>query len=246
MSLLGRVIREVPPEEYTATIALTSEPCADIGHLLRRALKPGDVFIDVGAKNGVSSTLVGAAAVGPQGRVLALEPNTDRFARLLQNVSLNHAANTACIPVAASDETIFATLFCEIPSGQSPRPGKSIRVQRVDDLCAKLGFKRVAVVKIDAPGSELLVLRGMEKLLRKESAPEIICQISKWPARLVTSWRDGLLGYMADMGYEARPVGTTLVEQPPGMPAYARFTLRFIKIQNPIDGNGIDASATRL
>jgi FkbM family methyltransferase len=245
MSLLGRVIREVEPEQQTGSINLTSEPCAEIGQVLRRILAPGDVFIDVGAKNGVATTLVASAAVGPQGRVLAMEPETRRFARLLQNVSLNRAANTACIPVAASDETIFATLFCEIPSGQVPRPGKSIRVQRVDDLCTKLGFKRVAAVKIDAPGSELLVLRGMEKLLRSKHAPQVICQVSKWPARLLNTWRDGMLGYMADMGYEARPIGTTIIDQVSGMPAYARFVVRFIKIQSPIDGIGADAALAR-
>ncbi len=245
MSLLGRVIREVEPEISAGTVSLTPEPCADIGQLLRSALKPGDVFIDIGAKNGVATTLVAAAAVGPEGRVLALEPETRRFARLLQNVSLNHAANTACIPVAASDETIYATLFREIPSGQVPRPGKSIRVQRVDDLCTKLGFKRVAVVKVDAPGAELLVLRGMEKLLRKDEAPEIICQVSKWPARVLNTWRDGLLGFMADMGYEARPVGTTIIEQAAGMPAYARFIVRFIKIQAPIDDNETETALAR-
>lgn len=241
MSLLGRVVRELPHQENAATISLPAQPC-DVAQILRRVLRPGDVFIDVGAKNGVGTTLVGSTAVGPRGRVLAIEPDTGRFARLLQNVSLNRAANTACIPVAASDETIFATLFCEIPSGRAPQPGKSIRVQRVDDLCVKLGLKRVALVKIDAPGSELLVLRGMERLLRKADAPQIICQISKWPARLEATWRECLLSYMADLGYETRSVGSTIIDQAPGMPAYARFTLRFIKVQGPIDDHAPDPS----
>ena len=241
MSLLGRVVREIPLQENVAAGSVAPEPC-DVAQILRRVLRPGDVFIDIGAKNGVATTLVGSTAVRPQGRVVAMEPDTGRFARLLQNVSLNRAANTACIPVAASDETIFATLFCEIPSGRAPLPGKSIRVQRVDDLCAKLGFKRVALVKIDAPGSELLVLRGMERMLRKADAPQIICQISKWPARLEATWREALMSYMADLGYETRPVGSMIVDQAPCMPAYARFTLRFIKIQEPIDGPALNHS----
>ena len=239
MSVLGRVVREILPQENAATASITAER-GEVAQILRRTLRPGDVFIDIGAKNGVATTLVGSTAVGPRGRVVAIEPDTGRFARLLQNVSLNRAANTACIPVAASDETIFATLFCDIPSGRAAQPGKSIRVQRVDDLCSKLGLKRVALVKIDAPGSELLVLRGMERMLRTADAPQIICQVSKWPARLEATWREGLLSFMADLGYEARSVGSTILDQAPGMPAYARFTLRLMKIQAPIDDHALD------
>src|SRR3954468_21891388 len=115
----------------------------DVPGILRETLRAGDVFVDIGAKNGVATTLVGARAVGTTGRVIALEPDPVRFVRLLHNVSLNEAANTLCFPVAASDETIHATLFCEVPQGPQMSTGRSIRVQRTDTLCARLGCASV-------------------------------------------------------------------------------------------------------
>src|SRR4029077_5247076 len=72
----------------------------DVPGILRETLRTGDVYVDIGAKNGVATTLVGARAVGATGRVIALEPDPGRFVRLLHNVSLNHATNTLCFPVA--------------------------------------------------------------------------------------------------------------------------------------------------
>ena len=55
---------------------------------LRRFLREGDVAIDIGAHTG-DSTLPIALAVGPTGRVFALEPNRYAFKVLLANCALN-------------------------------------------------------------------------------------------------------------------------------------------------------------
>ena len=55
-----------------------------------RILKPGDVFVDVGAHIGWF-TLLAAEIVGPQGKVLAIEPEWKNYKRLQDNLELNNS-----------------------------------------------------------------------------------------------------------------------------------------------------------
>jgi FkbM family methyltransferase len=57
--------------------------------LLRHLLKPGDLFVDVGANEGVLSTLA-ARLVGPSGRVIAVEPQAALHPIIEVNSSLNN------------------------------------------------------------------------------------------------------------------------------------------------------------
>ena len=57
----------------------------DIGWLLMRALRPGDFAIDVGANVGFF-TLMMAKLVGPEGKVLAVEPGPDNMKKLGSNL----------------------------------------------------------------------------------------------------------------------------------------------------------------
>src|SRR5437879_3937805 len=66
-------------------------------------LRPGDVFVDVGANIGLF-TLVAALRVGSTGRVFAFEPTSETFERLVANVRLNKFTNVSPHRVALSDE----------------------------------------------------------------------------------------------------------------------------------------------
>ena len=69
---------------------------------LNRFLRPGDVFVDVGANIGLF-TLIAAERVGPGGKVLAFEPTAKTFGRLVDNVQLNKLSNVECFKLALSD-----------------------------------------------------------------------------------------------------------------------------------------------
>ena len=56
--------------------------------LLLSMLRPGDVFVDVGANIGYFSVLA-ASVVGDDGAVFAFEPDPDNFRLLRRNVALN-------------------------------------------------------------------------------------------------------------------------------------------------------------
>src|ERR1700730_3664543 len=60
----------------------------DVDWLCGRILKPGDVFVDIGACYGYHA-LTSALRVGPQGRVYAIEPQPVMFTALSENACYN-------------------------------------------------------------------------------------------------------------------------------------------------------------
>ena len=79
----------------------TWEP--NVGAFLRDRLKPGDVFVDVGANIGYF-TLLGAKLVGRQGHVVAIEASASASEHLKANVTRNRFDDLVrCVHAAASD-----------------------------------------------------------------------------------------------------------------------------------------------
>ena len=63
---------------------------------------PGDVFFDLGAYVG-PFTLLAARLVGPEGRVVAFEPDPRARAVLERNLAANGVANVTVVPCAVGD-----------------------------------------------------------------------------------------------------------------------------------------------
>ena len=66
---------------------------------LDRVLRPGMVFVDVGANDGYY-TLFAARRVGPSGRVVAAEPSSRERAHLQRNLGRNGLDNVSVVPAA--------------------------------------------------------------------------------------------------------------------------------------------------
>ncbi|HEY5997808.1 MAG TPA: FkbM family methyltransferase [bacterium] len=157
----------------------TSEPEFEI---LPRLVRPGDWVIDIGANVG-HYTMRLSELVGSHGRVIALEPVPATFALLAANVQLFPFANVTLMNVAASNS--LGVIGMSIPRHSSgltnyyqaylSSEGKtavSVLMMPLDSLRIA---KRVGLVKIDAEGHELFVLRGMDDLLR-EHHPTLIVE----------------------------------------------------------------------
>lgn len=151
-----------------------SEP--DTADFLLRFLKPGMVFLDVGAHVG-EYTLLAAQAVGPTGEVHAFEPNPEIFQLLSNNVQLNNLSNVVCNSCAVSDlaeerefevckEPSVSSLKTQAGHGRKDKILESIRVPsiRLNTYWFRYN-KRIDLVKIDVEGAEMLVFLGAEKLL---------------------------------------------------------------------------------
>ena len=123
--------------------------------------RPGDVAVDAGAGLGDASLWL-AHRVGPSGRVVAVEGDPARQARLRRNLELNPG--------------LAARIDLE--------PGPSAAVS-VDELVARRGLERVDFLKLDAGGEELEALRRAEGSLRR-FRPRLAVAVHHRPENLGT------------------------------------------------------------
>ena len=156
---------------------------------LRGVIRPGMTVLDIGANVG-QMTLESAALVGPNGRVMAVEPGRGNLEFLRQHVEGNgfHDRVTV-VPAACADEDGGeVTFFVATETGDAGAVGsghnivgqaaikkqnsqiqvREVRVPRVsiDGLCRGLDAPP-GVIKIDVEGAELMVLRGAGETLRR-------------------------------------------------------------------------------
>jgi FkbM family methyltransferase len=139
------------------------------GETLKALCEPGDVVIDVGANIGYMA-LIAARAVGPGGRVVAIEPAPRSFALLEVNIARNFPGRIIAVPTACDETDGIATLFVSEYSDEhnSLRPEpvlggahkEVVPVRSLRSLCRELHVTP-DVVKIDVEGAEWRVLKGL-------------------------------------------------------------------------------------
>jgi len=145
--------------------------------LALRAVRKGDVVLDVGAHFGYFSLLF-SHLVGESGRVVSFEPTPSTFAVLekntadLRNVTaLNMAAGRQSGRLTISDFGLTYSAWNTL-SGSSRMPGVltkpkarvEVEVVRLDDWC-KRELIQPSVIKIDAENFEAEVIGGLAETL---------------------------------------------------------------------------------
>ena len=152
---------------------------------LRRRLPAGGVFWDVGADVGFFS-LLGARITGPAGRVVAFEPSPEGAAAVRRHAELNGFSHVQVIEAAAGDQAGTARFVLAGESswshlaerGNRRDSDRELDVSLVvlDQLVEAGQIPPPDLVKIDVEGSELAVLRGMQRTLER-SGPAIVCEL---------------------------------------------------------------------
>ncbi len=147
---------------------------------MSRLLKPGMTFWDVGAHVGFFSLIAGRL-VGVSGHVHTFEPMPDNRERLLAAVTRNKITNITVHAVALAATDGEAVLYAHASSlmwtllpghGQKGLP---VRCRTLDDVARSLPAPDL--IKIDAEGAEVEVLRGgMQSLSRMR--PRLIVEFS--------------------------------------------------------------------
>lgn len=141
------------------------------------ALRPGDLFVDVGANIG-SYTVLAAGAVGAD--AIAVEPVPSTFNALRRNVCLNDLGHRVNCVNAGLGETEGELRFT---AGQDTTnhvlaqgemgDAVLVRVQRLDELCAE---RIPVVIKIDVEGYEQAVIAGGGTTLANEQVNAVIME----------------------------------------------------------------------
>jgi len=145
--------------------------------LLERVLRPGDLFVDVGAHWGFFSL---QAATHPAGgiEVVAFEPDLINATMLTENVGRNKLSNlVTVIGAACGNKNELAPLVLNTTMGHSIRGiglapaaralSKWVPVVTLDGALANMGKEapRRLILKIDAEGFEPNVIVGAQALL---------------------------------------------------------------------------------
>jgi FkbM family methyltransferase len=155
----------IPVEARNKSLLLNEyEP--EVTECIRSVLKEGMTFCDVGANIGVF-TLFASRLVGSSGRVIAFEPIPENACVLRENIARNGCRNVLVLQKAAAEKTggaeIHLSALCGCHSLISRPDGstggtlsvETIRLDEVPELTS------VDLLKIDAEGAELSVLRSL-------------------------------------------------------------------------------------
>ena len=86
-----------------ALLGTLAEDYRDV-HAQIMAMTPGECLVDVGANLGLF-TMVASRHLGPQGRVIAFEPNQKIFADLAANLAANGCTNVVTLCAGVSNAT---------------------------------------------------------------------------------------------------------------------------------------------
>jgi len=152
--------------------------------LIKKIIRKDSIVIDIGANIGYF-TLIFAKLVGPNGRVYAFEPDPTNFSILKKNIQINGYKNVILTQKAASDKNELIKLFlCKFSNGmhriyESELCDDSIDIESttLDEFFSSINFdQEISFIKIDTEGSEIKVLRGMEKTLIKNNNISILVE----------------------------------------------------------------------
>lgn len=180
---------------------------------LRESLSKGNVFIDVGANEGFY-TVYAARCVGPNGKVVAIEPSPREYTRLQRNVAINGLSNvilvksalgarqgSAVLHVADSEHNGQNTLGDFGHAGITAVEHLEVEITTLDSLLENLALARVDVIKMDVEGSELEVLKGAVVTLQRHR-PTLLIEVFDAALRSQGASGEQLLSLLNDYDYQ--------------------------------------------
>jgi FkbM family methyltransferase len=132
--------------------------------ILQQHLRPGDIFVDVGANIGCL-TLFASQLVGNSGHVFSIEPHPRTVSYLRGNVALNRRTNITVIHAAIGDHKGSVCLSDRRSDDQNRVVEAGVPVQ-LDTLDSLLPDVHIRLLKIDTEGFELFALRGAQRTLQ--------------------------------------------------------------------------------
>lgn len=206
---------EVDPRDRTIAkkIALYGGYEPFLQSVLLNFARPGTVVVDVGANVGLH-TLPLADKVGPNGHVIAFEPDIENCGLLLKNLKANGlAARVTVHNTGLSDRAGTALLYqsaenrggLSLSAANVDSSGPSLEPVEVELVVADevLGTEpAISLVKIDVEGAEPLVIKGMQRTLAAHREAVLAFEFSP---DYVESFGVDAFAFLADLqgaGYE--------------------------------------------
>ncbi|WP_338663916.1 FkbM family methyltransferase [Pararoseomonas sp. SCSIO 73927] len=182
--------------------------------LLRAALRPGDVVIDIGANVGLH-TLLAAKLIGPGGRVHAVEASPGIFRQLERNLAANGVTNVRAYNVAATavagpvpvflhDDTNLGgtTIVAEEAARNGARHEAVVEGRPLAQIVPADEIAAARLIKIDVEGAEWMVLQGMREVLpRLRADAEVLVEVRPAALEETGGSLEALLALFAEAGF---------------------------------------------
>lgn len=183
---------------------------------IKKLLKKGDTFIDVGANIGYMSCIA-MGVVGKTGQVHSFEPVPRYFQKLKNlakankdyNITVNECAlgderGIAAINVASFVNIGWATMVPSFLKKGTKKETIEVPVYRLDRYIKERGISNISLIKIDVEGFEFPVLKGLSDYFENtRHRPAIICEISPPSYKRLGYTLTQLSEYMRNYNYRA-------------------------------------------
>jgi FkbM family methyltransferase len=177
-------------------------------------LRPGDVFVDVGANIGLMSVFA-ARLVGDAGKVFAFEPHPETCGILDENIRLNGCSNIEVSRMAIGSKPGHARIYIRRDANRgeasliqpetldrSPETSEEGLEIELTTLDAFFADKVPAhMIKLDIEGYELEAMEGARGLLTSEQPPMLIVECSVSRENTFGESTDALWDFLMELGH---------------------------------------------
>jgi FkbM family methyltransferase len=138
------------------------------GYLKKYKIKGGDIVMDVGAYEG-EFTILASKLVGGTGKVISIEPTERGYYRLSRNITLNNLKNVIPLKIDLGNKRGKLKISDEFGASHiTDGGGEEIISDTLDNLIKKMKLNRIDLLKADIGGSEIEMLQGAKKTLKKK------------------------------------------------------------------------------
>ena len=151
---------------------------------IKKYLKKGSCFVDVGANIGLMS-LYAKSVVGEQGKIFSFEPHPKTAKILRFNIALNSMKGVEVVEKGVGSKKGSAQIFdrwdvnrggASLLSSSTEQKGYDIEVVTLDDFFSDID---ISMIKIDIEGFELEALKGASRILSSTKPPILIVECTE-------------------------------------------------------------------
>ncbi|HMT72911.1 MAG TPA: FkbM family methyltransferase [Chitinophagaceae bacterium] len=182
---------------------------------VKRYLRQGDTFLDIGSNIGLFS-LYAARVVGVSGKVIAFEPTPRTFERLNENIRLNQVDSIISqnnIGLSDADGVLKMNISSNgydawntFANSTDRKHDKQIEVpvKTLDNFLFEknIDTSKIVLVKIDVEGWEVPVINGGVKLFLQDNAPVLMVEFTEENAFAAGSSCYELYDLVVSFGYK--------------------------------------------
>ena len=193
--------------------------------IIETYLKPGNIFIDMGANEGYFS-VIASKIVGNDGRIIAVEPQSRLQPIIKKNIGLNECENVTLVSAAISDSSEILTLHLspDINTGSTaamqttyyPLSKQEVGAMTLNELFQQQGINTCDLLKIDIEGWEYEAIMGSTDLFTSHSIKVIALELH--PQQLEQRGLSSkiITNFLTNCGYTMSPLFENTVFISPG------------------------------